>query len=301
MSSTQSSTSQPAKSPDYSEPLLDSVLLPSDFSEGSITAFHHALKAALVAKSIFTIIHVSDNESTKWTEFPGVRETLERWKLIAPGSSRDAVGELGIDVRKVSARGKSPTKAVLGFLETHPADLIVLAVHHHEGRLAWMRESVAEPVARRAGQMTLFLPDGTPGFVSAANGEVTLDRILIPIALKPSPQAAMAAAARLAVRLGRQRGTFYLLHVGEQGETPVVKPPEVPGWEWKKVSEKGDVIDGIVNTAKRESANLIVMSTDGRNGFLDGLRGSHSERVLHKAPCPLLVVPEGSLAGGALT
>jgi nucleotide-binding universal stress UspA family protein len=40
--------------------------------------------------------------------------------------------------------------------------------------------------------------------------------------------------------------------------------------------------------------DLIVMSTDGRNGFLDGLRGSHSERVLRQGAAPLLTVPVGS-------
>ena len=54
-------------------------------------------------------------------------------------------------------------------------------------------------------------------------------------------------------------------------------------------------------TAAAEAAGLIVMTTDGRNGFLDALRGSHSERVLHAAACPLLTIPVGSLAGGALT
>jgi nucleotide-binding universal stress UspA family protein len=33
------------------------------------------------------------------------------------------------------------------------------------------------------------------------------------------------------------------------------------------------------------------MTTDGRNGFLDALRGSHSERVLQRTPCPLLAIP----------
>jgi nucleotide-binding universal stress UspA family protein len=36
------------------------------------------------------------------------------------------------------------------------------------------------------------------------------------------------------------------------------------------------------------------MTTDGRNGFLDALRGSHSERVLRRASIPLLTVPVGS-------
>lgn len=81
---------------------------------------------------------------------------------------------------------------------------------------------------------------------------------------------------------------------------PEVQCPEVPGWQWKKVNKTGDVIRGIVDTASDQEADLIVMSTDGRNGFLDALRGSHSERVLHHAHCPLLTVPEGSLAAGAL-
>jgi nucleotide-binding universal stress UspA family protein len=286
--------------PDYNFPLVDSVLHPSDFSAGSLTAFHHALKAAIIAKSRFTILHVSHEAAAAWTDFPGVRETLERWGLLPPGSPKSAVPELGIDVRKIVAHFISPVKSVLRYLEEHPADLIVLATHAHEGRASWLRQPVAEPIARQSGQMTLFIPDHVPGFVSAKDGSVSLNRILIPIAAKPRPQPAVAAAARLAARLQRPTGTFVLLHVGEAGAMPVVECPEVSGWEWKKITRSGDVIQGIVDTAGQEAADLVVMSTDGRNGFLDALRGSHSERVLRKAPCPLLTVPEGSLAGGAL-
>jgi nucleotide-binding universal stress UspA family protein len=148
--------------------------------------------------------------------------------------------------------------------------------------------------------MTLFIPESVAGFVSAADGSVSLERILIPIAAQPDPQPAVTAAARLAARLARPRGTFVLMHVGEASAMPAVQCPEVPGWEWKKLTLSGAVIHAIVDTANKEAADLIVMSTDGRNGFLDALRGSHSERVLRHAPCPLLTVPEHSLAAGAL-
>jgi nucleotide-binding universal stress UspA family protein len=285
---------------DYSFPALDSVLHPSDFSAGSLTAFHHALKAALVAKSKFTILHVSPEVAAAWTEFPGVRETLERWGLLPPDSPKSAVPQLGIDVCKVVAQGGDPVKSVLRQLETNPADLIVLATHTHKDRVNWYQKSVAEPIARKAGQMTLFIPEHVAGFVSAADGSVSLERILIPIAAKPSPQLAVAAAARLAVRLQRPHGTFILMHVGEASEMPSVRCPDVPGWQWKKITRTGEVVHGIVDTASKETADLIVMSTDGRNGFLDALRGSHSERVLRDAPCPLLTVPENSLAAGAV-
>jgi nucleotide-binding universal stress UspA family protein len=279
---------------------LDSVLHPSDFSEGSLVAFYHALKTALVAKSKLTILHVSPGAAPDWTDFPGVRETLERWGLIPPGSPKSAVVDLGIDVRKAVAQGDSPVKSVLRYLESHPADFIVLATHAHEGRASWLRQSVAEPIARKAGQVTLFIPGGVPGFVSAADGRVTLDRILIPVAASPRPQPAVAAAARLVARLQLPRGTFTLLHVGDTGAMPTVSCPVVAGWDWKKVTITGEVIQGIVGAAKNDLAGLIVMATDGRNGFLDALRGSHSERILREAPCPLLTVPEGSLAAGAV-
>ena len=77
---------------------------------------------------------------------------------------------------------------------------------------------------------------------------------------------------------------------------PTVRCPDVPGWEWKKTTRTGEVINGILDTAQKTAANLIVMTTDGRNGFLDALRGSHSERVLRHAHAPVLAVPLGSLA-----
>jgi nucleotide-binding universal stress UspA family protein len=66
---------------------------------------------------------------------------------------------------------------------------------------------------------------------------------------------------------------------------------EVEGWDWKKEVRSGEVIETIVNTASELDADLILMATDGRNGFLDGLRGSHSERVLRQCSAPLLTVP----------
>ena len=137
---------------------VESVFHPSDFSEASEVAFAHALKIALVAKAKLTVLHVQAVPGTEWQDFPGVRDTLERWGLIPKGSPKSAVGQLGIGVGKVIASGKDPVKACLGFLEKHPGDLIVLAVHQHEGRMLWLDKSVGKPIAREAGQMTLFIP-----------------------------------------------------------------------------------------------------------------------------------------------
>jgi nucleotide-binding universal stress UspA family protein len=281
--------------PQYSTATISSILHPTDFSDGSQVAFHHALKAALLAKSKLSLLHVSPDMTSEWSDFPGVRETLERWGILPAGSPRSAVLKLGIDVEKVVAHESDPVRSVLHYLGKHPADLIVLAAHQHEGHMRWQRQSVAEPLARRAVEMTLFIPGDNAGFVSARDGSVSLQNVLIPIAATPAPGPALEAAARLVSRLNCPRGTFTLLHVGGAGSMPSVRCPEVSGWEWKKVTQPGEVIQTIVDTAATTSADLIVMATDGRNGFLDALRGSHSERVLRETPAPLLTV--GSLGG----
>ncbi len=46
----------------------------------------------------------------------------------------------------------------------------------------------------------------------------------------------------------------------------------------------------IVLTAESERFDLIVMSTHGRTGLKHALLGSVTEKVVRKAPCPVLVV-----------
>ena len=274
--------------------IIDSVLHPTDFSEGSKVAFYHALKAALLSKSRITLLNVSSDATSSWSDFPGVRETLEKWGLLPPGSAKSAVGDLGIDVRKAITKKKDPVDAVVNYLHEFPAEMIVLATSQKTGVARWLTGSVAEPIARKATEMTLFIGSDTRGFVSPDDGSVSLRNILIPVALSPRPQPAVEAAARMVKSLELAEGTFTLVHVGDGTEMPAVRTRDVPGWTWVEDVRSGDVIQSIIDASKETKADLIVMATDGRNGLLDGLRGSHSERVLRQAGVPLLTVPVGS-------
>jgi nucleotide-binding universal stress UspA family protein len=276
---------------------VQSVFHPSDFSEASEIAFVHALKIALVAQAKLSMLHVTAGLNVEWQDFPGVRDTLERWKLLSKGSPRTAVEQLGIEVRKVIAPSKDPVKACLAYLEKHPVDLIVLAVHQREGRMRWLEKSVGEPIARGAGQITLFLPHGVEGFVSREDGSVALRNILIPVASKPRPQPAVEATTRLIRNLRLSAGTVTLLHVGPASEMTVVKLTASTGWTWNRVTKTGNPADIILQTAEELAVGLIVMTTDGPEGFLDGLRGTTSERVLRKVRCPVANLPAGSMLG----
>ena len=55
--------------------------------------------------------------------------------------------------------------------------------------------------------------------------------------------------------------------------------------------EIGGPHTSIVEVAEREGADLIVMSTHGRTGLSHILLGSVTEKVVARAPCPVLVIP----------
>jgi nucleotide-binding universal stress UspA family protein len=270
---------------------IDSIFHPSDFSEASEVAFGHALRIALSAHASLNVLHVDRGGDVEWSDFPGVRSTLERWRVIPPGSAKSAVGALGIDVEKVIASSKRPVKACLNFLAKHPTDLIVLAVRANHGRMEWLDKRVGRPLAQEAQTTTLFIPQGVQGFVSPQDGSVTLRRILIAVADKPPAQPAVDAVARMIRNLGVESGEVTLLHVGEPSHEPEVRIPRTRGWTWTRTTVSGEPAEAIMQAADSWPADLIAMTTRGSNGFLEALRRGVSQRVLGHSHCPVLSAP----------
>ena len=271
---------------------LTSMLHPTDFSEASEVAFGHALKLAVMAKAQLSILHVAPRkDEVDFSDFPEVRQTLERWGMLPAGSAKeDVLKKAGILVEKVVAVHDDPAFTIRQFLERHPRDLMVLATHQYREPVRWLRKSMAAPVARESDGVTLFIPQGVDGFVSYHDGTVRLERILIPIDVHPRPQPAIDAAATLARILGCTDCLFTLVHVGDPHDMPAVVTPMQRGWRWEKVTRQGDVVKEILELERQRAADLVVMTTQGRDGFLDALRGSTTERVLRGARCPLLMI-----------
>jgi nucleotide-binding universal stress UspA family protein len=281
----------PAMEPIPSLAPIRTILHPSDFTPASEAAFCHALRIALTSGADLTLFHMTEDHHEHWSEIAGVRETLARWNLLAPGSDALEVGKLGLRARKLTVRGEDPVRAVRRRLDEAEVNLIVLATHSRDGMARWLHPSTAEPIAREAHTLSLFIPEGGREFVSRESGAVLLRHVLVPVAATPSPQDAVWAAARLARAVGAIEATFHLLHVGEPDGMPEFALPagEEERWNWR--TREGSVVETIVAAAADISADLIVMATDGHHGFLDALRGNTTERVLRAAKCALLAVP----------
>jgi len=61
--------------------------------------------------------------------------------------------------------------------------------------------------------------------------------------------------------------------------------------EVRPMVEIGSPIQNIVEKAQEEGADMIILSTHGRTGLDHIILGSVTEKVVARAPCPVLVVP----------
>ena len=266
------------------------VFHPTDLSPASDIAFAHALKLALATQGELRIMHVDpDLPETDWSGLPRVRETLAQWGVLPSGSSKGDVERLGLHIEKILAYHQEPTQSLEQHLKRHPADLLVLATHQPDVLERLLAKAVAEPLARHTRIPTLFIPHGTQGFVSLEDGQVQLRNIVIPVDRTPSPHAAIQAAMRLVQDLQSPLMTVTLLYVGAQEDMPVIDQVDQPGWTWQTTVRTGDIVDAI--TTDSETADLVVMATEGPHGLLDALLGSTTERVLRQVRCPLLAIP----------
>lgn len=109
---------------------------------------------------------------------------------------------------------------------------------------------------------------------------VALDKILIPDAHAMGGYSPLWPTQSL--RLARKEALDYITRI---------QKTEIP----HNVSVRTEVIegepaDGIVDVARVEGATLIVLSSHGYSGATRWILGSVAERVLHGAPCPVLIV-----------
>jgi universal stress protein A len=150
---------------------------------------------------------------------------------------------------------------------------------------------------------------------------VDFRRILCPVDFSETSRHALGYGVALAQKCGAE---LIVLHVVE--DVPLLTAyAGVPEMELLETAEKSaraelaqllaglpagggagqsDVVRGkshkaILEYANKVRADLIVMGTHGRSGLDHAFFGSVTERVIRRAPCPVLIVRHPSVLGGA--
>ena len=77
----------------------------------------------------------------------------------------------------------------------------------------------------------------------------------------------------------------------EEGLAEMVAPVVAEGLRVECAVREGNTVGEILDEARSLPADMVVMGTHGRGGFARLFLGSVTEKVMRKAPCPVLTVP----------
>jgi len=139
------------------------------------------------------------------------------------------------------------------------------------------------------------------------------EKILVPLNSSPYSKRALKVALKIARDTGAKVTVLHVAHVSAGfggwmlAAGPMIWPPKFVNdgeevlksilsdqdFNYERIESKvsvGNPVETIVNTAKEEKTDLLVMGTRGL-GRLTGLfLGSISQRVVQDAPCPVLLI-----------
>jgi nucleotide-binding universal stress UspA family protein len=237
----------------------------SDLTRDDTSAFLHAAALARHGSRLVTV-HAGPEASA----LPSAAELAERW-------GRPIVHEL----RLVEIDEDVPDSVLEPLRQLDP-DLVVVGTHARHGLAAWLRGSIAEAIARNLVVPVLVVPNRSRGFVSTDTGAVTLHRIVVPAGNAEDARLGIDAAQRLASAAG-VTPEVEIVHVGP-------RDPDLDSLGLPIVRLEGPLEDAIVSVARSRDAQLIAMVTRGHDQVGDVLLGSHTERVIREAGCPVLSV-----------
>jgi nucleotide-binding universal stress UspA family protein len=281
------------------------ILFPSDLSPSSDRAFEHA---ALLARSFaahVTLLHVVRTPHPLPADSRDPQhDVLRRAELIGREHLERAVRAFPGDFDVLVDRDASVPRALERMVEARRADLVVMATHGRGGVAQLVLGSVAEAMVESGRAPVLCVREPAHG------AALPYRRILVPTDLTGRSRQAFPLAAQLAGRFGAEVIALHAAAVpqggGESGTAGVSYEVEdhlpseerlraflMPEFYGLRIVPRlfvGAAWDRIVESARVERADLIVMSTHGRDSLADRVLGSHAERVLRHAPCPVLVV-----------
>ena len=213
----------------------------------------------------------------------------------------------------VTVLNSDSAKAILENEEKTGADLVVMATHGRTGIAHLILGSVAEKVVRESKRPVFTTRRG-----ETLSGAHPFQRILVPVDISDSTNAALACARRIAEQSG---GTVHPLHIVPTDETELLfhdvyearedktshkvnavvaekvarqklaalAEAHLAGLQYKPLLQvSGDPAKTILEVEADIRADLIVMTTHGVSGFFHLLLGSITEKMIREANCPVL-------------
>lgn len=269
------------------------LLCPTDGSDVSAAAVDAAVELAAQLGADVTVLHVrTDGES----DLDGA--------ALVPEDAAARADRLGVGVESEIVDADGPVhEAILHHAEGTDADCVVMGTHGRTGLERLRLGSVTERTLRESAipvltvrgdvamnpdvETVLVATDGSDSATTAAHGAVSLARetsasLHAVHAVDPGTFAAELSASTLEA----------FENAGEQAVAEIVGLAEADGVRDVETAVlTGTPVNTIVEYARENDVDCIVVGTRGRTGVARALIGSVAARVVRLADVPVLVVP----------
>jgi nucleotide-binding universal stress UspA family protein len=288
------------------------ILCPVDFSEFSITAYHHALSLAEHYRAKLVAQHVVELSRYPYADFAASEGDYMGFCQAMREGGKQQLQEFvkqqtndEIQPELVVQEGTAPD-CILSFAQERKADLIIMGTHGRRGYDRLVMGSVTNRVMRRASCPVLgvrILPRE-----SAATGEEQhhvhrLNRILFSTDFSENSERALKWAISAAAEYDADLTLLYVLEDDpspaktEEAIATATKqldkliPPEArKTLKIKTAVRMGKPYQQIIELAEEAQIDMIAMAVHGRGALDLAVFGSTTLRVLQLGPCPVLAV-----------
>lgn len=288
---------------------IDSILIPTDGSDGAETGARHGIGLAADMEAELHVLSVIDALEAD-PSLSGVDETDPKGRFEAEARRAvETVTELArphLDSEPTTAvEWGRPFRAVTEYAERHGVDLIAMGTHGRSGLNRLVLGSVAEKVLRTASVPILVVPPAATDEIGAGYREV-----LIPTDGSEAAALAVDWGLTLADTDGRLHA-LYSVDTGRfaggelagvydaleaTGETALNAIREQAADAEVSVTATigtGPAARVIRRYSEEHAVDLIAMGTHGRSGVERYLIGSVTESVVRHASVPVCCVPMG--------
>ena len=299
---------------------IERILVPLDFSTGSMEALGYAVSLAKPFRAAVHLVHVHPADEP--SSVPGAghmllqtADAIERLNEELTGIHRKHVEPFCPE--NCHVRGGRPFQEIIGLAREIDADLIVLSTRGHSGLKHLLLGSTEERVVRGA-PCPVLVARKPKQKSSSATKLFAVRTILVPVDFSECSLAGVKYAAFLAERL---HATLRLLHVvypypdyafvdrvgvrlsplieavqeaARQQMAQLKQMDFLRGLSLQTEIRPGSAVDEICGAAAQPKIDLIVTSTHGRTGFKHAVIGSVAEHVVRYAEYPVVVVPSRS-------
>ena len=285
---------------------LDRLLLSTDGSEFSEGAVRESVRLAKICSSKLFVLSVIETNPEFEVLAPQIVEKEEKQARDLLEQVKSMAAKEGVECEIIARHTESPFQAVIEESEKNKADMIIMGRRGRTGLRRLLMGSVTAKVIGHAACNVLVVP---------RLAEIKYQKILVATDGSKYSLAAACEAMGIAKRCGAElfiisvvptetASPFDIVHSEMQHE--MIAQKEFRDGEknvndllviakQEGVNVKGHIIHGrpydvIVENAREEGVDLIVMGSHGRTGMERLLMGSVTERVVGNADCAVLVV-----------